>query len=121
MAVETLNLQPGELVQVRSKEEIMATLNRNLKNRGLFFDDGMALLCGRTFRVVQRVERLIEEKTGKMLRMRHDCILLEGAVCNGLMSGSRIGCSKASFLFWREIWLRRVPKEGEQNRGMPPT
>ena len=112
--VETLNLQPGELVQVRSKEEIMATLNGRLKNRGLYFDDGMALLCGRTFRVLQRVERIIDEKNGKMIRMRHDCVLLEGAVCSGLMSGSRLGCSKAAFLFWREIWLRRLPKKDEQ-------
>ena len=113
--VETLNLQPGELVQVRSKEEIMATLNRGLKNRGLSFDASMVRLCGQTFRVMRRVERIIDEKTGKMLKMRHDCIMLEGGICNGLISGSRLGCTKGVLIFWREAWLRRVGESTEKH------
>jgi hypothetical protein len=111
---ESLNLQPGELVQVRSKDEIMATLNRGLKNRGLSFDESMVRLCGQTFRVMRRVERIIDEKTGKMLKMRHDCIMLEGGTCNGLISGSRLGCTKGVLIFWREIWLRRVGETTEK-------
>ena len=113
--VETLNLKPGELVQIRSKEEIMATLNKGLKNRGLSFDASMARLCSQTFRVMRRVERIIDEKTGKMLKMRHDCIMLEGGICNGLISGSRLGCTKGVLIFWREAWLRRVGESTEKH------
>src|SRR5262249_17804295 len=35
---ETLDLKPGELVQVKSREEIAETLDVNYRNRGLFFD-----------------------------------------------------------------------------------
>lgn len=108
LPAERLDLQPGELVEIRSKAEIMATLGRRLSNRGLSFDVEMARLCGRTFRVLRRIERIIDENTGRMLKMRHDCIMLEGAVCSGIMSGSRVGCPKAVPFFWREIWLRRV-------------
>ena len=33
-----LNLMPGEWVEVRSKEEVMRTLDTRKRNRGLFFD-----------------------------------------------------------------------------------
>ncbi|MBM2823195.1 MAG: hypothetical protein HW413_1941 [Thermoleophilia bacterium] len=54
---ERLDLQPGELVQVRSKAEIAATLDASGKNRGLWFDVEMVPHCGRTYRVQGRVER----------------------------------------------------------------
>src|SRR5262249_52324582 len=43
---------PGDLVRVRSREEIAATLDSESKNRGLFYDDAeMSMYCGGTFRV----------------------------------------------------------------------
>src|SRR4029079_5033680 len=71
------NLQPGEWVRVKSKHEIEATLNDDLLNRGLGFDSEMSRFCGRTAKVARRVDRIIDEKTGKMLTMRNPCIVLE--------------------------------------------
>jgi hypothetical protein len=99
------NLQPGEWVRVRSKREIEATLNDDLLNRGLGFDSEMSRFCGRTARVARRVDRIIDEKTGKMLRMRNPCIVLEGVVCEGAYHAS---CPRAIPSYWREIWLERV-------------
>jgi len=42
---ETLNLQPGELVKVKSHEEILATLSEQ-KNRGMGFSPEMVCYCG---------------------------------------------------------------------------
>ena len=39
--VELLNLQPGELVRVKSKEEIVKTLDTQNANRGMSFDGEM--------------------------------------------------------------------------------
>lgn len=103
-----LNLQPGELVQVRSKEEIMPTINEHLRNRGLSFDVEMVPYCGRTFRVLSRVERIINEKTGKMMTMPNDCIILDGVVCGGCLSRNRLFCPRSIYPYWREIWLKRV-------------
>ena len=47
----TLDLQPGELVRVKSYEAILATIDDSNKNRGLFFDAEMVPYCGKTFRV----------------------------------------------------------------------
>ena len=80
---EALDLQPGELVQVRSPAEIEATLDDRGFNRGLSFDREMLRYCGRTLRVKDRVSRLIDESTGRLLRIPKDCIILEGSVCSG--------------------------------------
>src|SRR5690606_32330366 len=43
-----LDLEPGELVRIKSKDEILDTLNDDLLNRGLGFEEEMARYCGRT-------------------------------------------------------------------------
>src|SRR5204863_121328 len=68
-----LHLQPGEFVQVKSKEEILTTLDQRNRNRGLLFDSEMLRYCGGTYRVLKRVHQIVDEKTGKMLRMKSPC------------------------------------------------
>ena len=104
-SVELLNLQPGELVEVRSKEEIMATLDKTQKNRGLWFDSEMLPYCGGIYRVLRRVHRIVDEKTGKIVSMKNPCIVLEGVVCK---SDFHRLCPRAIYPFWRENWLKRV-------------
>jgi len=102
------DLQPGELVRIKSKEEIMKTLNTDLLNRGLGFDAEMARFCGQTARVLRRIDTIVDEKTGRMLRMKSPCIVLEGVVCEGAFSAN---CPRAITAYWREIWLERVEPE----------
>lgn len=102
---ETLDLRPGELVEVKSKEEIFATLDRTGHNRGLRFDIEMLRYCGKRARVQRRVNRLIDEKTGKMVHIRGDCIVLDGFIC---AADFHQNCPRGIEEYWREIWLRRV-------------
>jgi hypothetical protein len=103
-----LNLRPGELVRVKPREEIMRTLDRKRRNLGLSFDVEMEPFCGKTFRVLRRVEKLINEQTGMMIHVKRDCIVLESVVCGGCRSRNRMFCPRAIFPYWREIWLERV-------------
>lgn len=100
-----LDLRPGELVRIKSKEEILATLDANLLNRGMGFELEMARYCGQTARVARRVDRCLDEKTGQMLTMKSPCIVLENNVCAGVHS---VSCPREYIPFWREIWLERV-------------
>jgi len=61
--------------------------------------------CGRQARVLQRVERTIDERTGKLLRIKRPCIVLEDVTCRGAYHRC---CPRADYLYWREIWLERV-------------
>jgi hypothetical protein len=102
---ENLNLQPGEMVRIKSKEQIEATLNQDRLNRGMGFEEEMARYCGRTARVQARVTRCLDEKTGRMLTMKNPCIVLEDIVCAGVHNAS---CPRQFIPFWREIWLERA-------------
>jgi hypothetical protein len=104
-----LNLQPGDKVVVRSKEAIMETLGPSSKNRGLFFDVEMVPHCGRgPYTVLSRVETLVDEKTGRLLKLQNPCIILDGVACTGHFASARMFCPRAIYPYWREAWLERV-------------
>ena len=111
-----LDLRPGELVRIKSKKEIEATLDETNHNRGLFFDGEMARYCGRTARVRARVERLIDERSGKLIEISSDCIMLEGVVCQA--DYHRL-CPRGIYSYWREIWLERVADSTGNGTGPP--
>ncbi len=101
----SLELRPGELVRIKSKAEIVATLDETNHNRGLSFDGMMASYCGRLARVRARVNRIVDEHTGELIEINSDCIILEGVICAG--DYYRF-CTRAIYSYWREIWLERV-------------
>jgi hypothetical protein len=106
----TLDLQPGEPVEVKSQREIEATLNDKGELRGLRFSAEMLPYCGRQARVLARVDRIIDEKTGRMLKLR-DCIILEDGWCHGTF---RALCRRKIYTYWREAWLRRVDTDARE-------
>lgn len=103
-----LNLQRGERARVRSLDAIAATLTAKQRHKGLWFDVEMIPYCGGEYRVLQRVERVINDRTGKMLEMKNDCLILEGVACQGCLSRNRLFCPRSLYPFWREAWLERV-------------
>lgn len=104
---ETLNLQPGEWVEVKSRDEIAATITRSGFNRGMRYDLEMLKYSGERYRVQMRVDKLINEKNGKMVRMRTPIIQLHDVYCRAECTEMRLGCPRASNTYWREIWLKR--------------
>jgi hypothetical protein len=102
--IESLNLQPGELVRVKSLSQIKRTLDAAGKHQNLLFAPTMMSFCGQTLRVQDRVENIVLEATPRQRKIK-DTVLLEGATCDGVCH--RL-CPRKSFLFWRECWLERV-------------
>jgi hypothetical protein len=100
-----LNLVAGDLVRIKTKQEIVSTLDYRNKNQGLSFDKEMLKYCGRVARVRGRVEQLIDESTGKMIHIDSDCIILDGVVCK---ADYHLFCTRAVYPYWREIWLERI-------------
>lgn len=114
---EPLNLKPGELVRVKSKEQIAKTLTPDGRNKGLWFDREMIPYCGKVFRVRQRVERFVNERDGRLLTPKIPAVTLEGAVCSGDHSTCRWLCPRAIYTFWRECWLERVESATQPSQG----
>jgi hypothetical protein len=108
-----LNLQPGELVRVKSHEQILQTVTVDNLNRGMHWDAELVPYCGGTYRVAKRVTKIIHEQTRKMQEMKTPCIILEDVTCQARYSACRMHCPKGMYPYWREIWLERVSPELE--------
>jgi hypothetical protein len=102
--VQVLGLQPGEIVEVKSAEEIRRTLDASGKNRNLGFMPEMWEYCGKQLPVLKRVEKICQENAPRTVRRLENTVILEGAFCKG----GGIGCDRACFYFWRECWLKRT-------------
>lgn len=106
-----VDLEPGQLVEIRSKEEITPTLNSDNRNRGMLFDYEMVPFCGTQARVNRHVRRIIDEKTGKMIKLG-DCVALDNVACQGIYHRF---CQRKIDTYWRSAWLRPVedPEQGQ--------
>lgn len=102
---DSLNLKPGEWVEVLSFDEISKTLNRNGKYKGLFFMPEMAKFCGGKFKIFKKVTTVRLESTGEVRKFKSSTFILEGVYCDG---ENFAGCGRTCFHFWREVWLKRI-------------
>lgn len=101
----SLNLQPGDTVEVRSIREIAATLDEHGKYKGLYFMPEMEKFCGHRFKVFKKAEKIKLETNGQLRKLRHPGYFLEGVYCDGIIQG---GCDRSCFHFWRDAWLRKI-------------
>jgi hypothetical protein len=100
----------GDWVEVRSRDEILATLDDKGRFEGLPFMPQMFQYCGRRFKVFQRAH-----KTCDTIAYNWDSPgrKLPGGIhlnlrCDGKAYG---GCQAACLIFWKEAWLK--PAEGD--------
>jgi hypothetical protein len=98
-------LEAGDLVRVRSREEIEATLDHWRSLKGCGFLGEMAIYYGTDQRVLKRVERFIDERDFRP-KKTSGVVLLEGLTCSG--TGTTGKCDRACFFFWREEWLEKL-------------
>ncbi|HEX5068034.1 MAG TPA: hypothetical protein VFY49_18075 [Myxococcota bacterium] len=100
----------GDLVEVRSKAEILATLDAHGRLDGMPLMPEMLALCGRQFRVRAVAHKTCDTAkqswTGRRLEAS---VHLEGGFCDGSAHG---GCQAECTLFWRDAWLKRVGETG---------
>ena len=81
----------------------------------------MVPYCGGTYQVLKRVNKILDERTGKMREMKGPCIVLDSVVCQSRYSGCRMFCPRAIYPYWREIWLERVAPPVGAPRGEEKT
>ena len=102
-----LQLQPGELVRVKSYEDILETIDENGHNRGLSFDAAMVPYCGGTYQVLARPQHIIDGKSGRVIELQNPCVILDKVVWQGHFARHQL-CPRGIYPYWREIWLERV-------------
>ena len=103
--VAATSLKAGDLVRLRSRQEIEATLDRWKELKGCAFLEYMGQYCDTTQRVLQVMERFLDERDYHVKKCK-GIILLEGVICHGTPVFGR--CDRCCFLFWREEWLEKI-------------
>jgi hypothetical protein len=111
--VAVLDLEPGEPVRVKPVDQIVATLDRKKRNRGINICHEMSRVCGAVAEVRYRVTRVIDERSGKMREINHSVTLQnprgEPSLCDECLCYGEMGdCPRGELMYWREIWLERV-------------
>ena len=107
-ATDEQQFEPGDVVRIKSYDEILSTLDRVNKLGGLFFDAEMVPFCGGTYRVRSRVKNFLNEKTGKLVALKAGAVMLENVWCQSRYSDCRMFCPRAIYPWWREEWLEKV-------------
>lgn len=101
----TVPFKKGDLVLIRSKEEILSTLDPFNELKGCSFLPEMFQYCGSEQHIFRVMEHFMDERDYKLKKTR-GIILLENVFCNGTpVFGT---CDRCCFLFWREEWLKKV-------------
>ena len=99
-------LRPGDLVEVRPRHEIEATLDTQRTLAGLPFMVEMEPFCNGVFRVHRRVDHINDMRNKTGLRRIRDVVTLTDVRCSGCAHG---GCQAECQILWKDAWLRKVP------------
>ena len=105
-----LNLHADEWVEVRSKEEILQTLEKKGQLENLPFMPQMFNYCGKRLRVYKRAHKTCDTVTLTGGRQMANAVHLEGIRCDG---EAYAGCQAGSLIFWKDAWLKRVTHNGK--------
>src|SRR5882762_1827335 len=100
---DRLDLRAGDWVEVRSVEEILATLDERGNLDALPFMPEMLQYCGRKFRVFKSAHKTCDTIATYENRSMRNAVHLEGLRCDGT---AHDGCQAACLLFWKEEWLK---------------
>ncbi len=97
----------GDVVEVRTEEEILGTLDSGGMLNNVPFMEEMRHFCGRRFRVFKRADKVcVEGEVFLEIRRLRDAVLLEDVRCDG---NGHDGCKRMCMIFWKEAWLKPVP------------
>src|ERR1700747_1779119 len=100
MGQRNAKLRCGDLVEVKTPDEILQTLDAEGAADHLPFMPEMLEFCGQRFLVANRVLTICFSGPGAIRSFGTDDVLtLEGVRCSG---DGHDGCQKACTIFWRE-------------------
>src|SRR5262245_1391253 len=104
MKTKNSKLSVGDWVEVRSKEEILRTLDTNRQLEGMPFMPEMFAFCGQRFQVYKRAHKTCDTVFPTRSRRVDRAVHLETRCDGHAHSGCQAGC----LLFWKTEWLKRI-------------
>lgn len=110
-SMEERPLRRGDVVEVKSAAEILATLDASGTLEEMPFMPEMARFCGKRFTVDRRADKVCDTSHWTGSRRVQNAVLLDNLRCDGSAHG---GCQAECRPFWKEAWLRRVDVQAKE-------
>src|SRR5215470_16895083 len=107
--IKKRKLRTGDWVKIRSKEEILRTLDREGRLQGMPFMPEMFAFCGQEHQVYKVAHKSCDYSALPFRTRRLRNTLHLATRCNGSAHG---GCQAGCLLFWKEDWLTRPGEDG---------
>lgn len=104
------DLLVGDVVEVKSWQEIRQTLDASGCLDALPFMPEMLAMCGRRAAVFRCAHRIFDYRKSRRMRHVQSGVLLVRTVCDGSRHG---GCEAACHTIWKPEWLRRLTRSPE--------
>ena len=115
MKPESSKLKVGDWVEVRSKDEILSTLDSDGRLDGMPFMPEMFAFCGKRFQVYKRAHKTCDTVFPVRGRRVDRAVHLETR-CDGSAHG---GCQASCLLFWKDAWLKPVSEDSPRVKSIP--
>lgn len=112
-----IRCQAGDLVEVRSAEEILATLDDRGCLDNMPFMPEMLALCGRSFSIYRNAHKICDSTYYKDGRYLPDSVFLEDLRCDG---SAHDGCQAKCSIFFKLAWLKPVSPMRDWGMPAPP-
>jgi hypothetical protein len=113
--VSGVTLRAGQVVEVLSEEEILATLDENGECESLPFMPEMVRYCGQRLTVGAVASKLCDTINQSGMRRMDNAVHLKEVRCDGSAHG---GCEAGCLMYWKLAWIR--PVEGSPTVAEPP-
>jgi hypothetical protein len=113
----TARVRVGEMVEVRGKAEILATLDERGRLDGMPFMPEMFQYCGQPFPVYKRAHKTCDTVSGNSRGLTLEDSVHLDLRCAGKAHG---GCQAGCLLFWKEAWLGDPSPRHLPRHRLPP-
>lgn len=105
--ISTAKFSVGNIVKVRSREEISQSLDSFSRHKGCLMMNQMWDSCRQGFKVLKVVNNFFDEYQYKMYRTHSPLYILDGLICDGVVASFDHRCDRSCYLLWHEEWLER--------------
>src|SRR5262245_19619339 len=107
----------GDVVEVRSEEEILSTLDDRGMLEGMPFMPEMLQFCGHQFQVSRVAHKTCDTMHYSGIRRLPTAVHLGDLRCDGSAHG---GCQAACLLIWKDEWLKKPEQSSHSSVSRAP-
>ena len=98
----------GDVVRVRSKSDVLSSVDTPNKFLESLFVDQILDYCGKQFKVYKILYHYFDEHKYRMFKVIEPLYILDGLICYGEDDMFEVKCNRSCYMFLHDTWLEKV-------------